>query len=183
MDKKKELLKLIRTQALTTGREVVLSSGKKSTCYVDIRKISLDSQGLGLISALFLDFVKENRIDYVGGPTIGADPIIGGILVKACEENYPLKGFLVRKKPKSHGLKSQIEGAIPQESSRILLIDDVCTTGSSLVLVLERLKEISLEPAWCACVVDRQEGARQNIEKMGINFFSLFTLKEILQDV
>jgi len=176
---KNHLIEIIREKALLKGK-VILSSGKKSSYYIDLRRISLSPPGLILISKLFFDYIQKYKITSVGGPSIGADPIVAGILYLASQRKYPLTGFLVRKQKKQHGTGAIIEGNIPTKKKKILLIDDVATTGGALIYSIDVLSAHGLRPLLCGCVVDRLSGARESIEKKGIKFFSLIEIEEIL---
>lgn len=178
---KRKLINIIRKKALIRGRKIVLASGKTSSYYIDVRKVSLSSQGLPIISELFLEFIRKNKITSVGGPTIGADPIVAGILFLSARKKYPLSGFLVRKKQKAHGTRADIEGHKPSKKDRILLIDDVATTGGSLLYSIDVLSNYRIRPLFCGCVVDRLSGARDNIEKKGVKFFALVSSEDILK--
>jgi len=172
MDKRKKLLQLIKKKALIK-KKVKLSSGKTSCYYIDMRRITLSSQGLKLIVDLIGDFIKKNKITCIGGPVMGADPIVGGMLQK-----YNLKGFLVRKERKSHGTRSILEGNSPSKNDKVLIIDDVATTGNSLLKCVRLLKN-KCKIIGCLCVFDRKEGAQENLRKENVNLFSLFSLDDI----
>ncbi|RKX19876.1 MAG: orotate phosphoribosyltransferase, partial [Candidatus Zixiibacteriota bacterium] len=139
---------------------------------------SLDSEGLALIGEFFLDKLEGENIEAVGGMTIGADPIVGAILTLANKRNIKLDGFLVRKQPKGHGTRSQIEGPL-KEGSRVVVIEDVTTTGGSTYKVIEVLKPLKCEIVKVITLVDRQQGAIENFKKWGYKYEFIFTKDEL----
>jgi len=173
-----KLLNLIKKKAFFK-KKVKLSSGRISNYYIDARLITLDSEGLWLITKTIFSFIKKNKITCVGGPTLGADPIIGALLLYSKMRGYKLKGFIVRKERKSHGMKRLIEGEFPDKKDKVLIIDDVVTTGNSLLKVIEILKRKGIKIFGCCCIVDRQEGAQELLEKKKIPLFSIFTLSDL----
>ncbi len=177
MTKKAELLELIKRKAFFR-KKIILSSGKTSNYYIDARLITLDPKGIYLITQLIFSFIKKNKITCIGGPTLGADPIVGALLLYSQMKKYSLKGFIVRKEEKKHGMRKLIEGSFPNRRGRILVIDDVITTGSSVLKVIDILEREKIHIFGCFCIVDRQEGARENLERKGIKLFSLFTSKD-----
>jgi orotate phosphoribosyltransferase len=175
---KKRLLKLLKKEAFINKR-IKLSSGKISNFYIDVRKVSLTPEGLYLISNLLWKFIKDEDIDAIGGPTLGADPIVSGICLIAYKNKKPLKGFLIRKAPKKYGCQKMIEGKISSRD-KVILIDDVATTGSSLIKVIEVLKKEKAKVTKVFVVVDREEGAKENLLRLGYPLFSLFTKKDFI---
>ncbi|MCP4651815.1 MAG: orotate phosphoribosyltransferase [Candidatus Omnitrophica bacterium] len=171
---KKELLKILKKDAFFKKR-IKLSSGKMSNYYVDVRRVSLTPEGVYLISSLIWRAIKNDKIDAVGGPTLGADPIIGGVCMVARRTRKDLKGFLIRKTPKKHGSQKLIEGRELRKGSRVVVIDDVATSGSSLIKSIEILQAQKIKIVKAVTVIDREEGATQNLEKLKCPLVSLFT--------
>ena len=171
---RQELFKIIKSQAYTEGK-FVLSSGKISDYYIDCRKITLTSKGVYLAAILILDIIKNKNIDAIGGPTIGADPMVGAIC--ALSKN-PIKGFLVRKAAKTHGMGRQIEGPGLKKGSRVVVIDDVATSGGSIIDAITALKNAGIKIDSVIVLVDRNQGAKENLEKLGCNFLSIFNIEE-----
>ena len=155
---KDELKKYLEELSILRG-DFTLSSGKKSDYYIDARICTLSSKPLALISKIFFDLIKKSESTYVGGPTIGADPIVGGILVCAAVENYNLKGFLIRSTDKDHGTKKIIEGPII-ENATITLVEDVVSTGGSLLKAIDRLENQGLKVNNILSIVDREMNAK-----------------------
>lgn len=175
---KKELFKLIKSEAYCEG-SFRLSSGKVSNYYIDCRKITLSSKGAYLAALLILDIIKNSKIDAVGGPTIGADPIVGGVCVLSLiKYNRPIKAFLVRKSAKSHGLKSQIEGPVLKSGSHVVVVDDVATTGGSLIEAVSCLRKRNIKIDSVIVLVDRNEGAGEILKKAKCKFIPIFNIED-----
>jgi orotate phosphoribosyltransferase len=159
--------------------EFVLSSGATSNYYIDVRKTSLHPDGLKLISRMFWDVLKSDRITAVGGLTLGADPLVAGLMLLAAEEGQSLEGFLVRKTTKDHGLRGQVEGNLAGHK-RIAILDDVITSGESALIAAEAAESYKAEVVRVLAVVDREQGASQVFEQRGYAFSALFSIDELL---
>ena len=176
---KRRLLRLIKARALKLGR-VVLSSGKVSDYYLDGRLITLTGQGAHLAAGIILELLKARNIAAVGGPTLGADPIVGAVISLAAIRGSKISGFIIRKAKKGHGMQRLIEGQLPPKGSRVALVDDVATTGGSLVEAKAILSKQGLKVDCAIVIVDREEGAKQNLTKAGCPLICLFKKKDIL---
>jgi orotate phosphoribosyltransferase len=176
---REQLLTLLKNDALFKG-SVTLSSGKVSNFYIDVRRVSLTSQGIYLISHLIWEIIKKDNISAIGGPTLGADPIVGGVCMIAHQDNKNLKGFLIRKTPKEHGRQQLIEGKELLAGERAVVIDDVATSGSSLIKAIEVLREAGVSVVKAIVVVDREEGAKENLAKLNCPLVSLFAKSDFL---
>lgn len=158
--------------------DIVLSSGRKSDFYFDGRRTSLSARGAALLGEAFFERIKDEA-DVVGGMTMGADPIIGAVLAAAGKHGRDLLGFIARKEPKAHGTSRFVEGPELPEGSRVVLVDDVATTGGSFVKARDALvsqygeRHCSIVACWC--VVDRGEGAKEALAEKGLELRSLFT--------
>lgn len=157
----------------------ILASGKESPYYLDCRKITLFSLSFNLIGILFWTELKYLKIDGVAGMSIGADPIVSAILAQACKEKLPLEGFLIRKEPKKYGTQKQIEGNL-KKGMKIVLVEDVVTTGKSLIKAISACEEATLQIIKILALIDREEGGKENLKKLGYNLEAFFTLKEII---
>lgn len=177
MDSRERLKSLVLEKAVKRG-EFVLTSGQKSNYYINGKLISLDSEGLALMAAFFLKEIEGEDIEAVGGMVIGADPIIGAILTLAAQKGMKLDGFLVRKEPKGHGTRSQVEGPV-KEGARVAIIEDVSTTGGSSKKAIEALMPLGCKIVKVITLVDRQQGARENFAAWGYKFSSIFTKTEL----
>jgi orotate phosphoribosyltransferase len=174
---RKRLFELLDTKALTRGK-VILSSGKESNYYLDGRLVTLSSEGAYLAARLILDIVKDEKIDAIGGPTLGADPLVGAIGALSYLEKRPLDTFIVRKAPKEHGKMRQIEGPRLEKGSRVVLIDDVATTGKALIEAKQVLDKEGILADTAIVIIDRQEGADKNLSPHGLKLLSLFKAKD-----
>ncbi len=171
------LLNLIKEVALEVGH-VVLSSGKSSNYYVDLRRAVLTPKGAYLTGKLLLDLLKP-EVNAVGGMTLGADPIVSSMIVIAHLEGRDLYGLIVRKEPKKHGMRRFIEGPSLEPGSKVAVVDDVVTTGGSLLRAVERIEEAGYIPVQTLAVLDRMEGGREALEEAGFKLESLFTRDDL----
>ena len=177
---KQKLFQLIKTQAFFREK-IILSSGKESDYYFDARRVTLSAEGAYLCGTMILDLVKNDFPDAIGGPTLGADPIVGAIGTLSYQMKKPVDTFIIRKAPKAHGKQQQIEGPLLTGKMKIVLIDDVATTGKAFVESLEVLSQMSLKPLKAICIVDRQEGAGEALAKFGCPLVSVFKAEEFLK--
>ena len=175
-----ELAEIIRTNSLRRG-DFVLSSGKKANYYLDCRMTTLHPRGSLLIARLILQRIRQLKIqaDAIGGLTLGADPIVSSVAVVSELEGAPLRAFIVRKQSKSHGMQRSIEGFDGLPGSKVVIVDDVCTTGDSILAACDRAEEAGYTVAATFCVVDREEGGTEIIAQR-YPFYPLFTAKELL---
>ncbi|PIS34390.1 MAG: orotate phosphoribosyltransferase [Candidatus Omnitrophica bacterium CG08_land_8_20_14_0_20_41_16] len=174
---KAQLLALLNKEALKKGK-FILSSGKKSSYYLDGRVITLTPEGAWLVANIILEQFKEKSIDAIGGPTLGADPIVGAIAALSHIKRIPIKTFIVRKAVKGHGTQRQIEGPELRKGSRAILIDDVATTGKALIEAKQALDKIGVLSDTAIVIVDRCEGAKDNLQKFGLKLEAIFTIKD-----
>ena len=136
------------------------------------------ARGAYLVGQLILDELKETAVDAIGGPTLGADPVIGAVLALAALENIPLIGFIVRKEAKGHGTQRLIEGPL-HPGMRVAVFDDTVTTGGSLKHAIDQVEAAHCTVAKVLAIVDRQEGAQQNFAQWGYPFHALFTIEAL----
>ncbi|WP_242336248.1 MULTISPECIES: orotate phosphoribosyltransferase [Anaeromyxobacter] len=188
------LLELLRELSFER-RKVILASGKESDFYVDCKRTTLTAEGHVLVGRLLFDRVRRIQplVRGVGGLTLGADPIASAIALTSFLEHERAGGlggvhppgtvdsFIVRKEPKGHGTGQWIEGrkTIP-DGSRVVVIEDVVTTGGSALKAIERCRAEKLEPVACLALVDRMEGGREAIEAQGVPLQALFTRQDFL---
>jgi orotate phosphoribosyltransferase len=173
-----ELLKLLAQKSFRLG-EFKLSSGGTSDYYIDCRTTTLDARGAQLTGVVFLDEIRERgwRADAIGGLTMGADPIVVAVAVTS----GTLNGFLVRKAEKQHGTAQRVEG-FREKGARVVIVDDVCTTGSSTVQAIEAAREFGFEVVGAICLVEREDAkGRPQVEKAAApaNFISIFTANDV----
>lgn len=174
---KKQLLALLNKEALKRGN-FTLSSGKTSNYYLDGRVITLTPEGAFLVASIILEFCKDKQISAIGGPTLGADPITGAVAVLAYQKNIPVKTFIVRKAAKEHGTARQVEGPELRKGSKVILVDDVATTGKALIEAKHALDKMGIEAEAAMVIVDRCEGAKEALAKEGLKLESIFTIKD-----
>ena len=173
--------KLLSTLAHKSFRlgEFKLSSGATSDYYIDCRTTTLDAKGSKLTGEVFLEEIQKQgwKPQAIGGLTMGADPIVVAVAVVSGE----LNGFLVRKAEKQHGTGQRIEG-FREKSTRVVIVDDVCTTGASTVQAIEAAREFGFEIVGVMCLVEREEAkGRANVEKAAAPapFIAIFTAKDV----
>lgn len=181
MSEKEKLARLVKERALKVADEPVfkLSSGKMSPYYIDLKQITFDPEGVYLVGKVMYDLIRGFRPDACGGLTLGADPIAYAITFISLMDGNPIKPFVVRKEPKSHGTGRQIEGLL-KGNERVAILEDVVTTGSSALKAIKACRDYGLEVIGVFAVVDREEGGKENLEKEGIPLYSLFKLSELL---
>jgi orotate phosphoribosyltransferase len=180
-DKTQRLLELIKLLSYEK-REVTLTSGKKSSYYIDGKQTTLDPEGAYLVGELFTDIIKKefSGAKGVGGITLGADPIISSVMVVGYIKGLSLKGFIVRKEPKGHGTGAWIEGLKGfKQNDPVVIVEDVVTTGGSAIKAVERARDAGLNVLGIIAIVDRLEGGRELIESKGYGLFSLFTKADL----
>ena len=178
---RERLRRLVRDRSWREG-DFTLSSGKKSSFYIDLKSSTLHPEGALLIGALAVREVRAQglEIDAVGGLTLGADPIATTVSLAAREIGLFWPAYIVRKEPKGHGTSRYIEGTenLPPRA-RCLVLEDVVTTGGSSLKAIERLRAAGYQPVAVLTVVDRNEGGRALIEKEGLAFLSLLSLGDL----
>jgi orotate phosphoribosyltransferase len=173
-----ELLELLARKSFRLG-EFKLSSGGTSDYYIDCRITTLDARGAQLIGQVFLEEIRDQgwQADAIGGLTMGADPIVVAVAVTSGTMN----GFLVRKAEKQHGTGQRIEG-FRKKGASVVIVDDVCTTGSSTVQAIEVAREFGFEVSGVMCLVEREDArGRPNVEKASApaSFISLYTANDV----
>ncbi len=162
MSAERERLKeLLKTLSLKTG-DFLLASGRRSKYYFDSKLTTLTAEGAYLTGRCFLDVVKEKNIaaEAIGGMTLGADPIVSVVAALSQREGRPLNAFIVRKEPKGHGTMQWIEGPV-KSGQKVIIVDDVVTTGGSTLKAIERSEEFGLEVVAVMALLDREEGGTE----------------------
>ncbi len=175
---RKKLLRLLARKSFRLG-EFKLSSGGSSDYYVDCRTTTLDAKGSRLTGEVFLDEIRARgwKPQAIGGLTMGADPIV--VAVSVVSGN--VHGFLVRKAEKQHGTGQRVEG-FREKGARVVIVDDVCTTGTSTVQAIEAAREFGFNVIGVICLVEREEaGGRPNVEKAAAPapFVAIFTAADV----
>jgi orotate phosphoribosyltransferase len=175
------LLTLLAQKSFRLG-EFKLSSGGTSDYYIDCRTTTLDARGAQLVGEVFLEEIHEQgwEAEAIGGLTMGADPIVVAVAVVS----GALNGFLVRKAEKQHGTGQRIEG-FREDGARVVIVDDVCTTGSSTVQAIEAAREFGFKVVGAMCLVEREDAhGRPNVEKAAApaSFISVFTANDVRRE-
>jgi orotate phosphoribosyltransferase len=177
-DARQKLIDHISADAVFHG-DFTLTSGKKATYYVDLRRVSLDHRVAPLIGQVMLDLISEvPDVSAVGGMTMGADPIAAAILHQGAARGLSYDAFVVRKEPKDHGRGRQVEGP-DLDGKRVIVLEDTSTTGGSPLAAIEALKKVGAEIAAVAVVVDRDTGAREIIEAAGYPYLAAIGLADL----
>ena len=179
MDKteRRDLLKAIREKAYKTG-EFTLASGQKSDYYIDLKEITLDADGSLAVGRIIFERVKSWGADAVGGMELGSVPISTAVSVVSAMEKTGLDNFIVRKQAKGHGSGKRIEGKVGP-GSRVVVVEDVVSTGGSSLEAVEVLREAGAEVVGVVSIVDREMGGREAFSKRGIRYEPVFTISEI----
>ncbi len=177
---KSELFRLLKSQAFSRGK-FILSSGKESDFYLDARLVTLSAAGAYLTARVILDMVKDDQLDAIGGPTLGADPMVGAIASLSYQAGNPINTFIIRKQPKAHGKQQQVEGPLLKEGGSVVIIDDVATTGKAFVESIEVLQKMNIKINKAICVIDRGEGAVRPWPNTMCRLMSIFTISEFLK--
>jgi orotate phosphoribosyltransferase len=173
-----QLRRMLLERSMRFG-EFVLSSGATSNYYIDVRKTSLHPEGLRLISRMFFDVIQNDTVTAIGGLTLGADPLVAGLMLLSAERGRPLEGFLVRRTTKDHGMRGQVEGNLAGHK-RVVVLDDVITSGESSLIAAEAAESYKAQVVRVLAVVDRGQGASQIFQQRGLPFSALFSINELL---
>ena len=186
-DNKTDLLNLIATLSFRLG-DFTLASGQKSDYYIDCRTTTLHAEGGRLSGLVLYDLIAQHfpQAEAVGGLTMGADPLVSNTASASAwhhlhhHRDNLVHGFLVRKAEKTHGTGRLIEG-FHKLGAHVVIVDDVCTTGSSTVTAIEAAKQSGMNVTGVLCLVDREQGGRLNIEAAAPHapFYSVFTADDV----
>lgn len=177
-DARQQLIEFISGEAVFHG-DFTLTSGKKATYYIDLRKVSLDHRVAPLIGQVMVDLIAGiANVDAVGGLTMGADPIAAAVLHQGVARGLGYDAFVVRKEPKDHGRGKQVEGP-DLAGKRVVVLEDTSTTGGSPLKAIEALLAVGAEVVAVAVVVDRATGAREVIEAAGYPYLAAIDLSDL----
>jgi orotate phosphoribosyltransferase len=171
------LIELMREKKALEFGNFTLASGKQASFYLDCRKVTLDSKGVNLVAAGMLDKLGDDLPDAVGGMAIGADPITAAVIMLSGQQNRPLKGFIVRKEAKAHGKGQAVEGPV-QPGERVVILEDVVTTGGSSLQAIEQAEAFGLQVEGIIAIIDRLEGGAQAFQQRGYQLESLLTVRD-----
>ncbi|HKS45608.1 MAG TPA: orotate phosphoribosyltransferase [Amycolatopsis sp.] len=174
---KLELARLVSELSVVHGK-VTLSSGSEADYYIDLRRATLHHAAAPLIGKLLRQLTSDWSYVAVGGLTLGADPVATAMLHSAAGDGVVLDAFVVRKSAKQHGLQRRIEG-MEVAGQRVLAVEDTSTTGGSVLTAVEALHEAGATVVGVATVVDRDTGAREAIQKEGLEYRYLLDLDDL----
>ena len=177
MSQRDQLVTLLAKSAYREG-EFLLSSGVRSSFYLDAKKVTYHPDGVRWVGHEILAAVHGFGVEAVGGLTMGADAIVTSAVWASIEEGCPLPGFVVRKDPKKHGLQKMIEGVDPA-GRVVVIVDDVITSGNSVLKAVEAAREAGATVAVVVGLIDREQGGAAAIEAFGVPFRSICTISEI----
>ncbi|PWE17680.1 orotate phosphoribosyltransferase [Marinicauda salina] len=175
---------LIRRLSFSEGEAKTLASGKTSSFYFDMKRTMSQPQGLALIADLMLDEIRPLSPDYIGGLEMGAIPILNGVALESHRRGCDIPTFWIRKKAKAHGSQSRLEGLdlADLEGKTAVMVEDVTTTGGSVLQAIEEARGNGVTVDHVVTVVDREEGAADNLEKAGVTLHAVFRASEFKTD-
>ncbi len=177
-EKKSILLALLKDRAYKKG-DFTLASGKKSIHYLNCKPVSLHGYGLSLISHLFLQLI-DPKAKAVAGLTLGADPLVSGLIVTAANMDIPIDAMIIRKEIKNYGTKSGIEGPSLKGNTLVTVLEDVVTTAGSSLKAIKKLRQNNFIVKEVLSIVDREEGGKENLQSHDIELKSLFSMKDFV---
>jgi orotate phosphoribosyltransferase len=177
-DPRGTLLDILRRDAVLHG-DFVLSSGRRSSFYLDARRVTLSARAAPLVGLVFLRHLQNLDIDAVAGLTLGADPIVSAIAVVSGQHGHPLDGLIVRKAAKEHGAGRRIEGPW-RDGLAVVVVEDTMTSGASALDAARAIGDAGGKVRAIWGLIDREEGAREAIEGAGFDFGAIYSVAEIL---
>ena len=180
-EKLARLAELVTELSVVHGK-VTLSSGKEADYYLDLRRVTLDHRSAPLVGDVVLDLLEAHdlldKVDAVGGLTMGADPVGTAVMHRSVVRGTPLDSFVVRKEAKKHGMSRRVEGP-DVAGKRVVAVEDTSTTGGSVLTAVEALKEAGAEVVAVAVVMDRDTGAKERVEATGIPYLTALTTADL----
>lgn len=169
---RERLREIIAEKSFQEG-QFTLSSGKKSDVFFNLKPTMLDPEGLNLIADQVIEQMQDCDAEYIGGLLIGAAGVLLSVVQKSYYTSRPLKGFWVRKEQKAHGMQQLIDGE-PGEGDRVIIVDDVTTTGGSVLKAINTMRGCGCEIVGVLTIVDRCEGAKEHLSELGYDLISIF---------
>ncbi|GBD96719.1 MAG TPA: orotate phosphoribosyltransferase [Nitrospirae bacterium] len=184
MTKRKELISYIQKHSFKQSSRPIykLSSGKKSKFYFNLKTTTYSSKGQYLTGSLVYKKIQELKLkpEAIGGLTLGADPIATSTAYHSYGKKIPLNAFVIRKEPKEHGMKLQIEGSV-KAGERVVIVDDVVTTGQSTIKAIKLAEKAKLKIIAVIILLDRcEQNGKENIEKCGYPVYSILSIKDFI---
>lgn len=174
---RQHLLDLLCQLAYQEG-DFILSSGQRSSYYINGKQVTLHPQGALAIGRIFLSQLPTD-VQAVAGLTLGADPIVSAVSVVSAYEHRPIPALIIRKEPKGHGTRAYIEGPSLPAGASVVVLEDVVTTGQSALKAVERLRQAGYSVNQVMALVDRQQGGAELYQSAGLQFQSMFSIQQI----
>ena len=179
-DDRRQLLGLMLTRAFRVG-DFILSSGQHSPYYFDGRLVTLDPRGALLVGRAMLKFAREDGLTKIGGPTVGADPMVTAVAICSALDGGPtVSGFIIRKEAKAHGAGGWWAGPPPEPGDAVAVVDDALTSGGSLLEAAEKVTSAGAQVVGLYTLLDRQEGGRERLEQAGYRVRAVFLRSDLL---
>ncbi len=175
---KANLLNLLQKNSYKKGN-FQLSSGKQSSHYLNCKPVSLNGYGLKLISELFLELMNSET-EAVAGLTLGADPLVSGVILLSADKEIPLNGLIIRKEIKNYGTKSGIEGPHLESKTVVCVLEDVVTTAGSCLKAINKLRQNNYIVNEVLTIVDREEGGADMLRQNKVVLKSLFNIRDFV---
>lgn len=178
-DLREQLLDLLVRLAYKEG-DFLLSSGQRSTYYINGKQVTLTAEGALAIGRLLLSLLPKDT-EAVAGLTLGADPVVTAVSVVSAYENQPIPALIVRKEAKGHGTQAYIEGPSLMAGAKVVVLEDVVTTGKSAMLAVERLRAAGYAVEQIIALVDREQGGAEFYQSQNLKFTALFSIRDLQQ--
>jgi orotate phosphoribosyltransferase len=179
-DEKARLLAIIKHKSFLTGRQFKLTSGATSNYYLDMKPTTFDAEGAHLVAEIICRMLQdEPQVDSIGGLELGAVPMIAAVCARSWQDR-PVAGFVVRKEQKGHGTDKKIDGNF-KPGTTVVLFDDVTTKGGSVLQAVHAVREKGATVNKVITIVDRLEGAAENLQAEGITLVPIFTVRDLLR--
>lgn len=173
------LLDLIIKYAYVEG-DFILSSGAKSSYYINCKQVTLRAEGALALGRLLFQLLPPDTAA-VAGLTLGADPMVTAVSLVSAWSSKPIPALIIRKQPKGHGTQAYIEGPSLASGAKVVVLEDVVTTGGSALTAVERLQAAGYQVSQILALVDREQGGKELYQSKGIEFQALFSIKDIQQ--
>ena len=173
-----ELAQYVNAHAILRG-SFTLASGRQSGYYCDGKQVSFSGEGLSLIAEAITEEIRNLDIHAIGGMDMGATPIVAAVALRLFQLGKPTPSFVVRKDVKDHGTRKQIEGVLPKEPARVIIVDDVVTSGGSMLKAIETVRAKGHEVVLAISVLDRDAGGAEALAAIGVKYRPLVTIAEI----
>ena len=178
MDTNTQRLKELITEHSYREGEFILASGQVSDHFFDVKRTLLLPEGAALTAKMILDKLKNQNVTAIGGLELGACPVVSNVVAISHSYGKPINGFYIRKQPKGRGTNQRIEGLDLNKDDRVVLVEDVTTTGGSVLKAVEAITALGCDIAGILTIVDRQQGAEANLARHGLSLTALLTRED-----